>query len=225
VDYVVDGDRSGVGAPARPPVASFAVVENEAAEPSPADRLFGAPGWVFHLTCAAGALSTAWAASSPRGFDLSGDPFAWAGLLCVGIWALRLLAAASRRAVTVAFLAAPLMAGAVAGAVYLDLPQEMRWLQAESGFEKALRNLPAAKDWDQAAADAVTPGRIGSYSVSGASRDAAGAAQFHLDGPRNSPAAFTYLVDGPTQEIRDANAGAAFEHLHGNWYLVRAAAG
>lgn len=225
MDNVVDSDRSGIGAPARPPVASFVVEPDEAPEPTPADRLFGAPGGVFHLACALGALSTFWAASSPAGLDLTAGPFAWAGLLCLALWAARLAAAASRRAVSAAFLAAPLMAGVVAGAVYLELPQETRWVQAETGFEKALRNLPSARDWDQAVADEVTPGRIGTYWVTGATRDAAGAAQFHLDDrfDSGSGSAFTYLVDGPTEEIHDANPGAAFEHLHGNWYIVRAA--
>lgn len=224
MDNVIESDRSGLGAPARPPVASFVVGPEEVPEPTRADRLLGAPGGVFHLVCGLGALSTLWAASSPAGLDLAGDPFAWAGLLCAALWAARLLAAASRRAVSAAFLAAPLMAGLVAGAVYLEFPQETRWVQAETGFEKALRNLPTAKDWDQAVADEVTPGRIGTYQVTGATRDAAGAAQFHLGDQLDSGAgsAFTYLVDGPTQEVRAANPGAAFEHLHGNWYIVRA---
>lgn len=223
MDYVIEETSSKVGAPARPPVASFVVVEDVAPEPALTDRLLGVPGWRFHLACAAGALSTAWAASSPAGLDLTGDPFAWAGLLCVLMWAARLAVAASRRTVRAAFVAVPLMAGAVAGAAYLEIPQESRWLQAEGGFERALRNLPTVKAWDQAVADQVTPGRIGSYSVSGATRDSAGAAQFHLEGTfhGNGTAAFTYLVDGPTQQVRDANPGAAFEHLHGNWYILR----
>lgn len=206
-------------------MASFVLVEDVAPEPALADRLLAAPGWKFHLACAAGALSTAWAASSPAGLDLTDDPFAWAGILCVVLWTARLAGAASRRAVTAAFVAVPLMAGAVAGAVHLEIPQESRWLQAEGGFESALRNLPTAKAWDQAVADQVTPGRIGSYSVAGATRDSAGAAQFHLEGTFNGrgAAAFTYLVDGPTQQVRDANSGASFEHLHGNWYIVRPA--
>ena len=223
MDYVIDSDRSGVGAPARPPVASFVVPDEEAPEPTLGHRLLGAPGWAFHVACGLAALSMAWAASSPAGLDLTGDPFALAGLLGVALWAARLLAATSRRAVTAAFLAGPLMASFVAGVVYLEIPQESRWLQAEGGFEKALRNLPTAKSWDQGVADAVTPDRIGSYSVTGATRDAAGAAQFHLDGAfrGGEGSAFTYLVDGPTQAIRDANPGATFEHLHGNWYVVR----
>ena len=198
-------------------------MEEEAPEPTLRDRLLGAPRWRFHLACGAAALSMAWAASSPTGLDLVGDPFAWVGLLCAAIWAVRLASAASRRTVTAAFLAAPLMAGAVAGAIYLELPQEARWLQAEGSFERALRNLPTAAEWDQAAADQVTPGRIGSYSVSGATRDAAGAAQFHLNQDSGKAGAFTYLVDGPTQEVRDAHPGQDFEHLRGNWYIVRPA--
>lgn len=199
------------------------MVEEAAPEPALLDRLLTAPGWRFHLACAVGALSTAWAASSPAGLDLAGDPFAWAGIVCVVLWAARLAVAASRRAVTAAFVAVPLMAGAVAGAVHLEIPQESRWLQAEGGFERALRNLPTVKAWDQAVADQVTPGRIGSYWVSGASRDSAGAAQFHLEGTFNGSgaAAFTYLLDGPTQQVRDANPGASFEHLHGSWYILR----
>jgi hypothetical protein len=225
VDNVIDGTSSKVGAPARPPVASFVVVEDVAPEPTLADRLLGVPGWRFHLACGIGALSTAWAASSPAGLDLTGDRFAWAGLLCALMWAARLLVAASRRTVTAAFAAVPLMAGAVAGAAYLEIPQESRWLQAEGGFERALRNLPTVKAWDQTVADQVTPGRIGSYWVSGATRDSAGAAQFHLEGTFNGSgaAAFTYLVDGPTRQVRDANPGAGFEHLHGNWYILRPA--
>ena len=199
------------------------MVEEVAPEPALMDRWLAAPGWRFHLACAVGALSTAWAASSPAGLDLTGDPFAWAGILCVVLWAARLVGAAWRRSLTAAFVALPLMAGAVAGAVYLEIPQESRWLQAEGGFEQALRNLPTVKAWDQAVADQVTPGRIGSYRVSGATRDSAGAAQFRLEGSFNGSgtAAFTYLVDGPTQQVRDANPGASFEHLRGNWYILR----
>ena len=203
-------------------------MEDEAPEPSFADRLLGAPGWGFSAAFGAGALSMLWAASSPAGLDLAGDPFAWAGVAVVVLFLARLAAAASRRTLTGAFVAAPLMAGAVAGAVYLEIPQESRWMQAQGGFEKALRTLPTAKAWDQAAADQVVPSRIGSYWVDGVSRDAAGTAQFHLgsglvglvDG---AGAAFTYLVDGPTAEVRDANPGATFEHLHGNWYILRPA--
>jgi hypothetical protein len=216
VDYAIDASSSGVGAPARPPVASFVVAEDEVPQPSRAARLFGAPGWVFHLACGVGTLGIVWAASSPAGLDLTGDPFAWLGVACAVVWALRLIAAVSLRTLTTAFLMGPLMAGALAGVVYLEVPQETRWVQAQSGFEKAVRELPTAKDWDQARADEVTPGRIGSYSLQGVSRDAAGAAQFHLaDG-----VAFTYLVDGPTTAVKDANPGAAFEHLRGHWYVL-----
>jgi succinyl-CoA synthetase alpha subunit len=71
--------------------------------------------------------------------------------------------------------------------------------------------------------DAIVPGRIGSYFVDGVTRDAAGAAQFKLGALRGSGsgAAFTYLVDGPTEKVRQANPGASFSHLHGNWFIVR----
>jgi hypothetical protein len=228
VDNVIDAERSGVGVPARPPVASFVVVEEEAPEPTLVERLLGAPGWGFFGAGVAGALSMCWAASSPSGLDLTGDPFAWIGLVCVALFAAQFLAAVSRRTLTVVFLGTPLLAGLVAGAVYLELPQESRWMQAQGGFEKALRTLPTAKAWDQTVADEVVPGRIGSYWVDGVSRDAAGAAQFHLGSGLfglvdSAGSAFTYLVDGPTAEVRDANPGATFEHLHGNWYIVRAA--
>lgn len=222
MDYVIDAAQSGVNAPARPPVASFTIVEDEASPLSFADRLFSAPGWAFHVACGVGALSFIWAASSPAGLDLTGDPFAWAAIVCVITWAIRFAAAASRHMLTSAFLAVPLMAGALAAGVYLEAPQETRWMQAEGGFESTLRALPTAADWDQSAADEIVPGRIGSYSLHGVTRDAAGAAQFHLGGTLDGGnASFTYLVDGPTAEVRDANPGANFEHLHGNWYVLR----
>ncbi|MBA3745466.1 hypothetical protein [Sporichthya sp.] len=196
-------------------------MEDEAPQPSLADRLFGAPGWAFHVACGVGALSFLWAASSPAGLDLTGNPFTWLGIACVLSWVIRFVAAASRRTLTSAFLALPLMAGVLAAGVYLEVPQETRWLQAEGGFESALRALPTAQDWEQGAADEIVPGRIGSYRLHGVTRDAAGAAQFHLGGTLDGGnAAFTYLVDGPTAEVRDANPGANFEHLHGNWYVL-----
>ncbi|HUR74137.1 MAG TPA: hypothetical protein VMZ00_07660 [Sporichthya sp.] len=200
----------------------------EVPEPSLADRLLGAPGWIFHVACGLGALSMLWAASSPTGLELARDPFAWLGLACALIWAVRLCVSASRRAATMAFLLVPVLGGILGGAYYVEIPQESRWLQAQGGFETALRALPTAKAWDQAVADETVPPRIGSYWVSGVSRDSAGAAQFHLG---NAPAglasargaSFTYLVDGPTEQVREANPGSTFEHLHGNWYVVRPA--
>lgn len=197
-------------------------MEDEVREPSLRDRLLAAPGWVLNVVFGLGTLSMAWAASSPTGLDLTGDPFAWLGLACALSFLLRFAVAASHRAVTTAFLGAPLMAGVLAAGVYLELPQQSRWMQAEGGFESALRALPSAKDWDQGAADGILPGRIGTYSLTGVTRDAAGAAQFHLDGTLLGAdgAAFTYLVDGPTAEVHDANPGASFEHLSGKWYVV-----
>lgn len=202
------------------------MVEDVAPEPSLSDRLFGAPGWAFHAVFGVGALSMLWAASSPSGLDLTGDPFAWFGVACVLSWIVRFLIASSRRTVTTAFIGAPLIAAVVAAGVYFEVPQETRWLQAEDGFETALRALPTAKDWDQNVANETVPARIGSYWVDNVTRDAAGAAQFHLGSGLfgvidSTGTAFTYLVDGPTQEVRDANPGATFEHLHGHWYVIR----
>ncbi|GAA0614047.1 hypothetical protein GCM10009547_14910 [Sporichthya brevicatena] len=223
MDHVIDATSSALSAPARPPVASFVVEEDVDREPSLVERLLGAPGWTFHAICGVGALSMLWAASSPTGLDLTGDPFAWVGLACLVAFLARFVAAASRRTLTTAFLGVPLMVAAVAGLEYEELPQELRWMQAEGGFESTLRALPTAKKWDQTAADDMTPGRIGSYWVDGVTRDSAGAAQFHLASPFGGTvgAAFTYLVDGPTDEVRAANPGATFEHLKGNWYVVR----
>jgi hypothetical protein len=220
VDSVIDDL-----APARPPVASFTVVEEPAPERSLADRLFGAPGWAFHAVFGVGALSTLWATSSPSGLDVTGDPFAWFGLACVLSWVLRFAVAASRRTLTSAFVGAPLIAAVVATGVYFEVPQETRWMQAEGGFETALRALPTAQKWDQAIADETVPGRIGSYWIEGVTRDAAGAAQFHLGSGLmgvidSTGSAFTYLVDGPTAAVKDANPGMSFEHLHGNWYVL-----
>ncbi len=226
MDNVIDADRSGVAAPARPPVASFTVVEDAAPEPTLVDRLLGAPGWGFHTALGVGALSMFWAASSPAGLDLIGDPFAWIGIACVLSWVLRFALATSRRTLTTAFIGAPLIAAVVATGVYFDIPAETRWMQAEGGFESALRAIPTAKDWDATVANETVPGRIGSYRVENVTRDAAGAAQFHLGSAAfglidSTGSAFTYLVDGPTTEVRDANPGATFEHLHGNWYILR----
>jgi len=220
VDYAID-DR----APARPPVASFPVVEDEPRELSRAERLTGAPGRIFHIACVLGVVGVLWAASSPTGLSL-GAPAAWPGFACVAVWALRLGIGAWRRTMTAAFLTVPLLAGVVGVAQYLDIPQETRWMQAQNGFENALRTLPTAKQWDQKVADETVPGRIGSYRVGAVTRDGSGAAQFQLgDGPfgltSDSGAAFTYLVDGPTEKVRQANPGASFSHLHGNWFIVR----
>lgn len=223
MDYVIGASHSDVGVPARPPVASFpAVVEDEVRERTLADRVFVPPGAAFHVASAVSALGALWAASSPSGLDLTGDPFAWPALACVALWAIRLLVCAPRRAVTSAFLVLPVLAGVVGAAAYLDVPRETRWLQAQSGFEKAVRALPQGKTWDQAAADRAVPGRIGSYPLAGVSRDAAGAVQFHLTGSvlNGSAAAFTYLVDGPSDAVRAANPGASFAHLHGHWYVI-----
>ena len=213
-------------APARPPVASFVVVEEPAPARSLADRLIGAPTWTFYAVFGVGALCMTWAATAPSGIDLTGDPFAWFGIACALSFVVRFLVAASRRTLTTAFLGGPIIAAVLATGVYFDVPQETRWLQAEDGFETALRSLPTAKDWDPAVANETVPGRIGSYWVDTVTRDASGAAQFHLGSGLSgvidsTGAAFTYLVDGPTQEVRDANPGASFEHLHGNWYVVR----
>ncbi len=229
MDHVIDATSpalsSALSAPARPPVASFVVEEDVEREPTLAERLLGAPGWTFSAICGVGALSVIWAASSPTGLDLTGDPFAWVGLACLVAFLARFVAAVSRRTLTTAFLGVPLMVAAVVGLEYEELPQELRWMQAEGGFESTLRALPTAKKWDQGVADDLTPGRIGSYWVDGVTRDSAGAAQFHLAGPfgGTTGAAFTYLVDGPTDEIRAANPGASFDHLKGNWYVVRPA--
>lgn len=220
VDYAID-DR----APARPPVASFAVVEDDPRELSRAERLTGAPGRIFHVACVLGVLGVMWAASSPAGLSLA-DPFAWPGIACVAVWAIRAGIAASRRALTAVFLTVPLMAGVVGAAQYLDIPRETRWIQAQNGFENALRALPTAKQWDQKAADQVVPGRIGSYRIEAVTRDGSGAVQFQLGNglfgaASDSGSAFTYLVDGPTEKVRQANPGASFSHLHGNWFIVR----
>jgi hypothetical protein len=219
VDYAIDDL-----APARPPVASFVEMPDAAPELSLANRLLAGPGWKFHVACGLGALGVVWAASAPAGLS-AGDPFAWLGFACIVLWAIRAGIAASRRTLTTVFLAAPLMAGVVGAAQYLEIPQETRWMQAQDGFEKALRTLPTAKQWDQKVADETTPGRIGSYWVDGVTRDGSGAVQFRLDsGPFGiAPAAgavFTYLVDGPTDKVHAANPGATFDHLHGNWYVV-----
>ncbi len=202
------------------------MVEEEAPERTLMDRLIGAPGWTFHAVFGVGALSMFWAASSPAGLDLTGDPFAWFGIACVLSYLLRFFVASSRNTLTTAFVGAPLIAAVVATGVYFEVPPETRWMQAEGGFETALRALPTAKDWDPAAAEQIVPGRIGSYWVEGVTRDAAGAAQFHLTSGLfglidSTGSAFTYLVDGPTQEVRDANPGAEFVHMHGNWYVLR----
>lgn len=216
VDHVLDGR-----APARPPVASFVVADAAAPTSGPVDRLLAAPGWISHAVCLLGALGVLWAASAPAspiaGGDLRADRFAWLGLACALIWAVRLVVAIARGRVDWAYLVAPLAGLVVAGAIYLEIPEQMRWMQAEGGFENTLRALPTAKNWDPVAAQAMIPSRIGSYRVDRVSRDAGGAAQFHLDGG----SAFTYLVDGVTTEVAAANPGFSFEQLHGNWYVLR----
>jgi hypothetical protein len=220
VEYVVD-DR----APARPPVASFTVAEPEPRDLTVGERLSTAPGWAFHVASGLGALGVVWAASAPAGLSAR-NPFAWLGIACLLAWAVRMGFAASRRALTTAFLGVPLIAAVLAAGVYLEIPQETRWMQAQGGFEKALRAMPTAKHWDQTVADEVTPGRIGAYWIESVSRDGAGMVQFHLGNgvlgvAGDSGSAFTYLVEGPTEEVRAANPGATFSHLHGNWYVVR----
>lgn len=206
-------------------MASFTVVDDEAPELSLMDRLIAPPGLSFHITFGVGVLGALWAASSPSGYSVS-DPFGWVGLAVVAAWAIRMGFALSRNAFNTAFLIVPVALGVLAAGAYFEVPQETRWMQAEGGFEKALRSLPQAKEWDQAVADETVPGRIGSYWLDGVSRDSAGMVQFHLSNGLlgvgdAAGSAFTYLVDGPTEKVAEANPGATFDHVHGNWYIVR----
>lgn len=217
MEHVLDGR-----APARPPVASFSAAGAEAPAPRLTGRLLAAPGWAFQVASVVGALGVLWAASAPAsqvtGGDLRADKFAWLGLACAVAWAIRLVLALARGRVDWAYVVTPALALAVGAAIYPELPQETRWMQAEGSFERTLRALPTAKKWDQATADAAIPSRIGTYHLDSVLRDASGAAQFHLDGG----AAFTYLVDGVTPEVTAANPGFSFDHLHGNWFVVSA---
>lgn len=213
VENVLD-DR----APARPPVASFTLVEEPAPPADLATRLLGAPGWGFHVGTGLAALSFLWAASGPSAGTVPSGMFTWLAVAVVTVWAIRLMIAAARGSLALSYVVVPVVALALGGLVLLDTPQQARWFQAKDGFEETLRALPSAKKWDQATVDAMTPGRIGSYRLDGVTRDSAGHVHFHLDG---SAASFIYLVDGVTAETTAANPAAEFEHVSGNWYVTR----
>lgn len=224
MDSVLDSVRGGdVGpadaVPARPPVASFVVTDDQAPTPGLVSRLLAPPHWRFHLLCGLGAAGVIWAAASPMSATIPTGAFTWLAAVCVAVWALRLLVGSFRGTLTLGYAVVPALALALGGLIYLDTPQQARWFHAADEFEQTLRALPMTNLWDQAAADAMTPARIGTYPIDGVSRGSAGNVQFRLDGG----AAFTYLVEGVSAEIRDANPGASFEHVSGNWYVLRPA--